>query len=427
MITRETLAKWRTDFLPRHVNQEVIYAYEHIRDSNYQLDPSISFREFSSTVTDLADKMQSSISLGRNDDLKSKLYSHATQVYDHRTMADCLDDFEALFQKGVSQLREQRDTRRWDEIALSSLCSALERNVEVMSAASLTRFFEHSVSFSVKQTEYENLPKTLFFGVDKDFEGIRDIFTTPGLFSLIKHGVADSLSSDVLGSPGRVESALQTAKIFTKLKDAGIRLQAWQLDMLLVLQVTERLVLAHSASESEVDRHSLALGVGAMADVFCRRDGDAPTVRSNCFRPYLRPTDWKWWADEGAMDALSRGFQGTIQSIDAHAAPEVVEAIDRLKMRLLVDATICAQSLAPPKNGKQSKIRHACAVSMANLIRDLVPRCEAPMSQPGAMTGLNARAKVVLVGLLPEGAVRKQLLSNNRRLRGEVLMDDLGI
>lgn len=429
MITRQDLRRWEAISDCREVNQGVIHAYELIRDSGYRLDPSIPFREFKAAVIDLAAKMASVISFGRDVEIRSQLFAQAIQVFDHSSMGADLEDFEDLFQLVVEDLRAQRDTRRWDVIALPKICEAFTRNLEFMSASTFARLLDLSSSFTVKQRECgpEHLEKKLFFGVASEIQDYTQVFNNLGLIALVNQGVGEGIETDTLGSSGSLDAALRTARTLEKINDAGISIRAWQLDALLAFQVLERLTQAHKACTAPDARLAIERGVRAMAGVFAISDGQKPSMRSNSFRPYLDPTNWKIWMDVEPMAFLTSKLSETVKSIDGSCGHELHEAVGRLKMRLLIDATMCAQSLAPPKTGKQTKSRIECAVSMANLIRDLVPSCEIPMGRPGALYGLNFQAKTVLVGLLPMGEVRKELLRANKRVKSQVLMDDLGM
>ena len=429
MITRQDLERWDAIFDCREVNQAVIYAYELIRDSAYKLDPSISFGEFKAAVDDLVAKMASVITFGHEAEIRSQLYAHSLQVFDHASMGEQIEDFEDLFRCAVEDLRKQSETRRWDVLALAKFCAALTRNIEFMSASSFKGFLDHGVSFTIRQRECgsEYLEKKLFFGAAEAIKDHSQVFNNLGLVAVLNQGVGAGFSGDVLGIAGCSDAAIRTAKTFIKMNDAGISLKAWQLDSLLVFQVAERLAQAHKVNTDPDERIILQRGLSAIAGVFCISPKEKPSIRGNTFRPYLYPTNWKIWMDTEPMVFLTGKLSETLKSIDQCSSPEIEGSVGKLKMRLLIDATLCAQSLAPPKTGKQTKSRHACAVSVANLMRDLAPSCEQPMSRPGALFGLNLQAKRVLVGLLPMGDARKELLRSNNRLKGQVFMDDLGM
>lgn len=428
MITIEDLERWDSVSDLSQVNQQVINAAELIVEKKSKLHRSVKFDRFARSVRQLADKMPSTIAIGWKEEIRSMLYTASLGVFKPETMSGYVSDFERLFELSVDDLQEQRDTGRWNVYALPKICAALTKNIDLMSVETYRKFLECSISFTLKQREAgpEKAERHVFFFADAGLENHSHIFSNHGIVSLLKQGVGKGIYSDVLGSPGRIDSALNTAKAFTALDDVGVRMKAWQLDMLLVTQVVERLTQAHGSTDDKALRDQLSRGVLAIAGVFCRPISEKPTMRGNCFRSYLFPTDWSVWMDPEPMAVITKQMSIAIGSTKSNGCAVIEEAVKRLKMQLLIDATLCAQSLAP-KNGKQTKFRDQSAISVAKFIRFLVPACEEPMSRPGALKGLNIQAKAVLIGLLPHGDSRKTLLKSNKRAKGQVLMDDLGM
>jgi len=130
--------------------------------------------------------------------------------------------------------------------------------------------------------------------------------------------------------------------------------------------------------------------------------------------------------DARPMEILTRHLDLALKGLGHNECPVIEDSIGRIRLQLLIDATICAKSLAP-KAGKQTKDRQESAAAIGDFVRELIHDCEEPMSRDRALNGLNHELKVVLVGLLPAGDVRKDLLRANKRVKGQVLMDDLGL
>lgn len=428
MITREDLHRWNSTVEPRLMNQAVIDASEKIRDVGFKMDSGISYRELIHAVRGLAERMPSSIMMGRTDGFRSLLFTASLEIFDYSTMAEHIEDFEDMFTQSVGDLRQQRDTRRCDASALPRLCSALARNIHVMNPQSYKRFLEESVSYTIQHRQHaaEKVGTNLFFGAGSVLSDYATEFNDMVLFSLLKHGVGKNISSDMSGVPGDLELALETAKVFSKIDHAGIKMQAWQLDRLLMVQVCERLVLAHGASSDPTDLDDLAEGVRAINNVFSREVGAQPLMSGNCFRPCLHPKDWKVWMEAVPMEVLTRHLILSLRSMGHSECPVMKESIGRLRLQLLIDGTLCAKSMAP-KGGKQSKDRREATNAIGNFVRELITDCEEPLSRNGALNGLNHEIKAVLVGLLPIGPVRKDLMRADRRVKSQVLMDDLGM
>jgi hypothetical protein len=428
MITAEDLARWAGIEDLNKITQEAINASELMRDQGWRLDPDVSFKALVKTVLGLAQKMPSSLRRGFEVEVSCALYTSALMTYDRETMASQIEDFERLFEISVKALREQHSFRRWNETSSKRLAESLSKNIDLMQVDSFTEFLKHSTRLSVDLQDHRvcDGEKVLLFGAAESFKNHRQLFTCSGISCLANQLIKEDSSKSTLGMGGDVCGALGTAKLLIAVHEAGIFMTAWQLDRLLITQVLERLTQAHKALSDQAEREILANGVKAIAGIFSRPIGVKPTMRDNCFRPYLYPTDWKSWMDPEPMKALTEHLATTLSYIDSDGSSIITEAVAQMKMQILVDGTLCAQSLAP-KNGAQTNSRHACAVAMANMIRALTPDCEEPLGRPGAMKGLDHKARAVLISLLPKGSVRLDLLRANKRSRGRVLEDDLGM
>lgn len=428
MITREDLEHWNSIIEPRGMSQAVINAAEKIRDGGFKIDPKVPYRDLAQSAFGLADRMRSSTILRGESELRTSLYTATLEVFDSSTMAKDLDCFEEMFAYSVDELRLQRDTNRCDTSALPRLTSTLARNAHLMRPDTYRKLLTDSISFTIQYRKNApvQLGTSLFFGADNEMKGYTQLFNDMIISSLLKQEVGAESSTELLGSPGRLDHALRTASTIAAIDDAEIIMQAWQVDRLLIVQATERLVQAHKAASSIEDQEVLVRGITAITNVFTRPVGAPPLIGGNCFRPPLYPKDWKVWMDDKPMEMLTHHLTLALKSMGHSSCPDIEEAVGRHRLQLLIDATVCAKSLAP-KGGKQSKSRQATANAIGNFVRDLIDSCQEPMSRKGALNGLTQELKAVLIGLLPMGEVRRGLLRANKNVKGQVLMDDLGM
>jgi hypothetical protein len=427
MITRENIESWAEAITSHEVSKIASNATDLLRNSQHKLSADVSFSEFSAAIIQLCDWIPT-VSLGWSMDMRSHLSSDALAVFDRSTMAGEGAALGLLFQRANSDLRVLRDSKRWNNLGLNRLRESLECNIDLMPVESYKPFLENAASYGVKHHTdgTDKLDLQLFDSQEQVYEEER-IILNQGLKAIINHGFKSGTSTEILEESVCLDECVQVAAILSRLAVAGVRMPVFQLDVLQVSQIMERLLIAYLDTDLDNQRTILSDGIVALTAITLREPGVAPTSRTNCFRPYYEATNWRRWMSPASLNILTTALDlYTKKMPEVEGNPAIADAIKILRMQLLVDGTLTAQTIGRQRTDKTHDL-NMCAAIMGGFVRKLLVSCESYLMDKGALSGLDHKAKVVLIGLLPHGDTKLHLLKQNKAAKGYVLMDELGM
>lgn len=429
MITRAHLLDWNNITFVRQTNQAVIDAFECIRDEGYALDPEISYSEFYAAVDHLQRSMPSSIATGWMIEMKSELLTHALQVFDRDSMANDIDAFADLFSKTNEDFRLQRDTQRWNVNGFERMMAIFAKNIDIMPARSYGKFLTNAMSYTLRQCDggVQLIDREVFFDKSLGFKNYSKVFIDQGLKAVIGSAFKTGIGSKVFENNARIEECVLAAQRFKAIHEAQIKIPVFQMDVLLMTQLVERMINAYAHANRPEDKQALAEGVVAAVEVCFRPDEAVPKVGDNCFRPHHCPKNWQVWMDPVPLQVLTSNLVDTLDQFHVTDNDRIASAIKKLSLQLLIDGTVCAQSMGVKEGVERTEHHTKCANLIGNFVRALIPTCEPFLTEPGAMKGLSPKARITLIGLLPHGEAKRSLLMANKRDKAQVLMDNLGL
>jgi hypothetical protein len=428
MITKAVLRDWAERSRTNQVNQVSSDACDVIRNSQHKLAPDVSFTEFSEAVLDLCNWMPSA-SLGWSIAMRSYVSTAALTVFDRATMANESVALGRLFERADKYLCELRDSNCWDDNGFLQINETIRRNVDLMPAESYQHYMENAASYGLKHSmdSGKSVDQELFYDHEEDYHNHKQLLTNQALKAVINHGFKNGTSSEELENTDGVEESLRVSDILSRMAQAGIRMPVFQLDMLQVTQLMERLILSFVKTKDEGLRARLSDGAEALAAITLRVPDAAPTARTNCFRPYYHATNWRVWMDTEPLSRFTHAVAYFADAaLDVDYNPKIASALKTLRMQLLIDGTMTAQAMGRQRTPKAIEL-NKCAVLMGDFVRKMMIPCEQYLMDKGALAGLDVKARTVLISLLPQGETKLHLLKQNKASKGQVLMDDLGI
>mgnify|MGYP003482140175 FL=1 len=429
MITKADLGEWVEKSRSNTVNYVASDACDLIRNSKAKLAPDVSFTEFTEAILHLCDWVPS-VSMGWPMQMRSYVCTAALTVFDRNEMAGDGDSLGVLFERADGYLRELRDSKYWNGDGFVQLKKSLQDNIDLMPVESYKRFMEEAASYGLKHytdgKKDDDIDNGLFYGHEEDYRH-KQLFTNQALKAIINHGFTAGTSTEALEETDGISESLKVSDVLLKVASAGVRMPAFQLDILQVSQLMERLILSFLKADDADQRTRLSDGVEALAAITLRAPGEEARSRTNCFRPYFNATNWRIWMDTDPLRSFAHAVAYFAESaIEVEYNPKIATAVKTLRMQLLIDGTLTAQAMGRQATTKTVEL-NKCRVIMGDFVRKLMIPCEQYLMEKGALNGLDIKARTVLISLLPQGATKIHLLKNNQRAKGQVLMDDIGL